>query len=302
MPLYRITHTTTWTHHAPVATAWQMLRLQPGDTTGQRCLDWRLSITPEPAVITTRTDYFGNRMHLFNLSQPHAQLVIHAVSRVAREDIPPPALDLDLTPPPALAALQTTQAIHSGEFQLEQYRHPTALVPHLPEAASLAAGLDLAGMPVLTWLAALGEKFGRDYKFDTTVTTIATPLAQVLRNRRGVCQDFAHLFLSCLRQHGLAAAYVSGYLLTEPPPGSPRLLGVDAMHAWISVHVPGTGWIDYDPTNLMFAGVGHITVARGRDYADITPTRGVFSGADSHALKVEVTVQPEDEMECSFTI
>ncbi|AHF92193.1 transglutaminase [Opitutaceae bacterium TAV5] len=292
MPRYRITHTTTWTHPAAVATAWQLLRLQPRDSAAQKCLDYRLTVTPQPADIATREDFFGNRMQLFSLSEPHTELVIHAVSHVERNE--PPALAFDLTPPPALAARQTTGAIRHGEFLLEQYRHPTALVPFLPEAAALAAGLDDAETPVLTWLAALGENFGRDYTFDSKVTTVSTPLARVLHNRRGVCQDFAHLFLSCLRQHGLAAAYVSGYLLTKPPPGSPRLLGVDAMHAWVSVHVPGMGWVDYDPTNRMFAGNGHITVARGRDYADITPTRGVFSGAGTHALKVEVTVEPED--------
>lgn len=299
MPTYRIEHKTTWKHPAPVSTAWQLLRLQPRDDSGQRCLEWNLAIQPEPGLVSTRLDYFGNRMHLFSLNKPHDELVIHAVSRVERETISPPLSDVDLTPPPAVCARQTTEAIRAGEFQLEQYRHPGAFVPFLPESSALAAGLDSERMPALAWLDALGKKFGRDYQFDATVTDISTPLAQVLRNRRGVCQDFAHLFLSCLRQHGFAAAYISGYLLTEPPPGSPRLLGVDAMHAWISIHIPGAGWVDYDPTNLMFAGSGHITVARGRDYSDIAPTRGVLSGSGTHTLQVEVTVLPEENIPAS---
>jgi transglutaminase-like putative cysteine protease len=118
----------------------------------------------------------------------------------------------------------------------------------------------------------------------------------VLRLRRGVCQDFAHLFLSCVRQHGLPAAYVSGYLLTTPPPGQPRLRGADASHAWVSVHVPGSGWIDYDPTNHCLAGTGHIVVARGRDYADVCPVKGLFSGGGAHTLETGVTVEPAEEM------
>lgn len=292
MPRYRITHTTTWKHPGPVATAWQVLRLQPRDDHGQHCISYSAEISPEPADIVTRRDYFGNAMQVFSLSEPHGELVIHVVSQVQREDTPGPALDL--TPPLPVVVEQTETAIDDGEFSLDQFRHPVGYVPFLPEAAALSAGIDAEKQPVLAWLAEIGARFGRTYKFDTTVTTISTPLAQVVREKRGVCQDFAHLFLSCLRQHGLAAAYVSGYLLTEPPPGSPRLLGVDAMHAWISVYVPGAGWVDYDPTNLMFAGSGHITVARGRDYADITPTSGVFSSGGSHALKVQVTVEPDE--------
>ncbi|OAM87809.1 transglutaminase family protein [Termitidicoccus mucosus] len=294
MPRYHITHTTTWEHPAPVAAAWQMLRLQPRDDAAQRCLAWDLRVTPVPARIATRHDSFGNRAHIFSLSEPHSRLVIQSSSEVMRSSGIAPGFDL--TPPLAETVRRTAAAIRSGAaYELEQYRHPTPLVPFLPEAAALAAGLDPENTPVLSWLVALGDKFARDYKFDPAVTTISTPLARVLRARRGVCQDFAHLFLSCLRQHGLAAAYISGYLLTTPPPGSPRLLGVDAMHAWISINIPDLGWVDYDPTNHVFAADTHITVARGRDYADITPTRGVFSGAGAHALAVEVTVLPAGE-------
>ena len=120
-------------------------------------------------------------------------------------------------------------------------------------------------------------------------------MSEVLQSRRGVCQDFTHLFLSCVRQQGLPAAYVSGYLLTKPPPGQPRLRGADAMHAWASVFVPEVGWVDYDPTNTCFTGTGHIVVARGRDYADVSPTRGVFSGGGNHILNIGVTVEPEEE-------
>jgi transglutaminase-like putative cysteine protease len=195
---------------------------------------------------------------------------------------------------PSLAECRTRSRtlIQSGEdYRLEQYLCPTPLVPFLPAAAALAAGLDPA-LPILAWIEELGRRFNTEFTFDATATQVSTPLAEVLETKRGVCQDFTHLLLGCLRQHGLPAAYVSGYLLTAPPPGQPRLRGADAMHAWVSLHVPEIGWVDYDPTNSCFAGSGHIVVARGRDYADVSPTRGVFTGSYAPILRVEVTVEP----------
>jgi transglutaminase-like putative cysteine protease len=187
---------------------------------------------------------------------------------------------------------RTRTAIQSGEgYRLEQYLCATPLVPLVPAAGALAAGLDPA-LPALEWMAQLGRRFADTFTFDPTATDVSTPLTEVLQNKRGVCQDFTHLFLSCVRQQGLPAAYVSGYLLTSPPPGQPRLRGADAMHAWASVHLPEIGWVDYDPTNSCFPAAGHIVVARGRDYADVSPTRGVFHGSYSPILKVAVTVEP----------
>jgi transglutaminase-like putative cysteine protease len=145
----------------------------------------------------------------------------------------------------------------------------------------------------LTWLETLGRRFNETFIYDSEATDISTPLSEVLKHRRGVCQDFAHLMVSCLRQHGLPAAYVSGYLLTKPPPGRARLRGADATHAWVSAYLPGAGWVDYDPTNACFAGNGHIVVARGRDFSDVSPVKGLFSGG-AHKLVTEVTVEPAE--------
>jgi len=189
--------------------------------------------------------------------------------------------------------VRTDELVRSGPgFWLEQYRQPTAQVPFIPGALALGAGLDPERTPLFEWLTQLGRRFTDTFTFDPTATDVGTPLAEVLANRRGVCQDFTHLWLSYLRQLGLPAAYVSGYLLTRPPPGQPRLRGADAMHAWVAVHVPTLGWIDYDPTNACFAGLDHIVVARGRDYADLSPTRGIFTGSMSPQLSVGVTVEP----------
>ncbi len=290
MPEYRITHQTVYQHSAPAGAAWQMLQLQPRPEATQECVDFQLEIDPAPPDLSTRTDYFGNTRHFFSVREPHRELAITSHAVVRRED---PSLPLaGLTPTVNEVLARTRSLIQSGEgFALEQYLCATTQVPLLPAAALLAAGIE-HDLPVVEWIEALGKKFAETFTFDSTATDVSTPLAEVLEKKRGVCQDFTHLFLSCVRQHGLPAAYVSGYLLTNPPPGQPRLRGADAMHAWASVHVPELGWVDYDPTNSCFAAAGHIVVARGRDYADVSPTRGSFTGSYSPTLRVAVTVEP----------
>lgn len=291
MPTYQITHHTVFQHSFPSGGAWQMLQLQPRTDSVQECLDFQLQVQPFAPDVETRVDYFGNIRHFFTVREPHSELAITSQSIVRRND---PAQPLPgLTPPVAEVRARTDELVRGGSgFQLEQYRFASAYVPLLPGARRLAEGLDEENMPILLWIEQLGRRFAESFTFDATATDVSTPLADILEHRRGVCQDFTHLFLSCLRQHGLPAAYVSGYLLTDPPPGQPRLRGADAMHAWASVHIPDVGWVDYDPTNSCFVGVGHIVVARGRDYADLSPTRGVFTGSVPAAPRVGVTVEP----------
>jgi transglutaminase-like putative cysteine protease len=292
MPTLQITHHTAYEHGGPATAAWQMLQLQPRNEPAQECLDFQLEISPSAPDLETRTDYFGNIRHFFSIREPHQEMTITSHSTVRRTaDLRPlPGITLPLNS----ARAHVTRLVHDrGQFELEQYLHATARVPLLAGAAALAEGLDPDSTPVLEWLEQLGRKFGQLFTFDSSATDVATPLGEVLETRRGVCQDFTHLLLSCLRQQGLPAAYVSGYLLTNPPPGQPRLLGADAMHAWVSVFVPEVGWVDYDPTNTCFTGTGHIVVARGRDYSDVSPTRGVFNGGGGHILRIGVTVEPE---------
>lgn len=290
MPDYRITHQTVYRHSAPAAAAWQMLQLRPRQEPAQECLDFQLELHPPASDLSTREDFFGNTRHYFSVREPHRELAItsHAIVRRSEPTLPMPTLSPSVTE----ARDRTRTLIQGGEScSLEQYLCATNHVPFLPAAAALADGLDPA-TPSLLWIKELGQRFDETFIFDSTATEISTPLGEVLERKRGVCQDFTHLFLSCVRQHGLPAAYVSGYLLTNPPPGRPRLRGADAMHAWASVHVPEIGWVDYDPTNSCFAGYGHIVVARGRDFVDVSPTRGVFTGSYSPRLRVEVTVEP----------
>lgn len=293
MPRYRVTHTTTYRHRPHASAAWQSVHLQPRHEPAQHCDNFELEIAPHPADLASRLDYFGNKEHFFTLLAPLTELSITSRCVIRRED---PAVPMPgLTPPLAEARPQVERLATGEQFALEQFRHASPLAPLLPAAAALADEFALdESAPALTWLAALGERFRATFTYDPEATNISTPLAEVLTHRHGVCQDFAHALVSCVRQHGLPAAYVSGYLLTNPPPGQPRLRGADAMHAWISVFIPGTGWIDYDPTNACFAGPAHIVVARGRDYADVSPVKGVFRGG-MHTLTTAVTVEPADE-------
>ena len=292
MPVYRITHSTRYRHSTAATAAWQSLHLHPRGEAAQIPLAFDLEITPPAGDLATRTDFFGNLQHVFTLREPHPELVITSRGLVRRDEVPLPMPGL--TPSLATAREQVASAIVAGpDYALEQYLHASELVPLPPAARELAAGLEADDPPALAWLTALGARFAEQFTFDAKATTLATPLTEVLRHRRGVCQDFAHLLISCVRQHGLPAAYVSGYLLTTPPPGRPRLRGADASHAWVSVFIPGTGWIDYDPTNACFVSTGHIVVARGRDYADVSPVKGLFSGGGAHVLTTEVTVEPE---------
>jgi transglutaminase-like putative cysteine protease len=289
MPLLRIRHSTLYRHGTPALGAWQSLRLQPRSEPNQECLDFDLDLHPRPSDLATRTDYFGNTLHVFSVRGDHDTLRIQAESTVRRAA---PALpETGRTPSAEVAAQRAVDEVQRGEFLLEQYLLPSPLVPRLPAFANLALEVDRS-LPAMAWLECLGKRFRDLFRFDPAATIVSTPVDEVLRLRRGVCQDFAHVYIGCARAIGLPAAYVSGYLLTDPPPGKPRLEGADAMHAWVAVYVAGVGWIDYDPTNRCFAGETHVVVARGRDYSDVSPIRGIFNGGGAHALQLAVTVAP----------
>jgi transglutaminase-like putative cysteine protease len=292
MPRYSVTHRTRYTHTTPVGSAWQSLHLQPRNEDAQQCESFELQVAPHPTDLASRFDYFGNKQHFFTLQEPHGELSITSRSIVLRDE---PVLTMaGLTPAFGDIPARVDRAVLEEDFSLEQYLNASSLIPLLPEALELsdelAAGLD-TGISTLDWLALFGERFHHAFAFDREATEISTPLSEVIAERRGVCQDFAHLFISCLRQRRLPAAYVSGYLLTHPPAGRERLAGADASHAWVSVFIPGSGWVDYDPTNACFVGSGHIVVARGRDFRDVSPVKGLFSGGGVKVLETGVNVE-----------
>ncbi len=292
---YRIRHRTAYRYGADVLVSQHLLYLTPRETPTQRCLESRISISPVPAMPpAARTDLFGNLSHHFDLDVPHDRFEVTANScvAVAAPGWPDPDATAawDLAPDPGSAG-------RSGDHHLldscAQRVEPLSLANAL---RAFARPSFPPGVPVLAGALDMTRRIFRDFEYDPQATTVSTPLATVLRTRRGVCQDFARVMIAALRTLGLPAGYVSGYLVTEPPEGQARLVGADQSHAWVRVHVPGFGWVDLDPTNGVMTGDGHITVAWGRGFRDVVPVKGVITGGGDHELKVEVDVIPEAEI------
>jgi transglutaminase-like putative cysteine protease len=280
---YEITHTTEYKHSDAVSVSHHLLHLHPRELPGQKCVLYQLLVEPAPAVTNKRVDYFGNTVTFLAMQAPYEHLTVQARSKVTLSPSSPPA-------PSATPPWETV--IDEGKLPLDvfEFIFDSALIKPGAELAAYAAPSFSAGRPVLEAVVDLTERIHEDFTFDPKATTVATPLTEVFRTRRGVCQDFAHLEIACLRSMGLAARYVSGYLETVPPPGKPRLVGADASHAWLAVYCPGTGWIDVDPTNNLLPSETHITLAWGRDYSDVSPIRGVILGGGEHSLKVAVDI------------
>lgn len=293
---YQVLHDTHYRYSAPVSLAQQLAHLWPRDCERQICHERHLTITPQPTRRQDGIDLFGNPLTRLAFERPHDELRVIACLRVevlARE-----GLVLEDSPAweEAVSALRYSgQPLSAELLEAARYRFQSPYV-HLKQAfAAFAADCFVPGRPLLLAVRALMQKIFKEFTFDAAATQVATPLLQVLEERRGVCQDFAHLMLACLRSQGLAARYVSGYLLTQPPPGQPRLIGADASHAWISVYCPRQGWVDFDPTNNLLPALEHITLGWGRDFADVSPLRGVILGGGSHDPDVRVTVTPLEE-------
>lgn len=302
MALYDILHDTIYRYDSAVMVSQQIAHLQPRERAGQHTLAHRLEIEPAPAQRSERADFFGNPVTAFALHAPHERLAIRARSRVR---VAPGAWPDAARSPPWEAARDHLRDGLSGHAPLQsdardagQYRFASPFVPLGDEAAryaDYALSCFTPGLPAIEALLALSARIHEDFRFDPAATSVATPVAEVFEARSGVCQDFSHLMIACLRAIGLAARYVSGYLLTEPPPGQPRLIGADASHAWVSLWCPGVGWVDVDPTNDLQPGSGHITLAWGRDYGDVSPLRGVILGGGAHEADVAVTVMPVED-------
>ena len=285
---YNIVHRTLYEYAAPVSISHHVARLEPRVTATQEREAFSLKIFPEPTLRKERTDYFGNELCLFSVQEIHNRLDIITQSRVTvrAKKLPAPEISLawenvtrlfrDPVSPEVVVQYQFI-------FDSPQVRASLELVDYAKESF----GHDT---PLLAGAADLTRRIFTDFKFDSKATTIATPLEEVFEKRRGVCQDFAHLSIACLRSLGLPARYVSGYLRTRAPEGKERLVGVDASHAWFSIFCPGTGWVDFDPTNNCQPAEEHITVAYGRDYSDVSPVAGILTGGGKHVVKVAVDV------------
>ena len=290
---YRIQHVTTYQYAAGAEACHNVCRLRPRNLPRQKCAEMKLAIEPAPASSHDYDDYFGNRVHSFAVYGPHSELTITAESLVMIDEGAEPA-------PSAPAHSPSWEAVRG---QLRRDRSPEVVAaldfvfasPYIQPSAAVrefATGFFPAGKPLAEAAFDITRAIFADFRYDPRATTVGTSVETVLEKRRGVCQDFAHLQIACLRSQGLACRYVSGYLRTDPQPGKARLVGADASHAWVSVFCPRHGWIDLDPTNGCRAGARHVTIGWGRDFHDVSPVKGVVLGGGHSVLRVAVDVLP----------
>jgi transglutaminase-like putative cysteine protease len=290
--IYRIVHRTTYRYKYPVSVGNHVACLKPRTLPHHLLARSELRIQPFPSTRTERVDYFGNQLCFFTIQEPHKELVVEARSEVIMEENA--SLWLQQSLPWEEAARLLLDDHSPAGLEAYQFGFESPRIRVRPEFASYALQSFMPGRPILDALSDLTARIHKDFRFDSKVTNVRTPTEEVFRKRRGVCQDFAHLQIACLRSLNIAARYVSGYLRTYPPPGQPRLVGADASHAWVSAYCPGIGWVDVDPTNNVAPSNGHVTLAWGRDYGDVSPLRGLILGGGSHTLKVAVDMEPLD--------
>jgi transglutaminase-like putative cysteine protease len=288
---YTVEHETRYAYRVPVSQSWQMAHLTPRELPWQHVLSHELRIEPATDERRDERDDFGNGVTHFAVYGPHPLLRVLMLSRVEVGERP----DAARAGPLAWEAVGESVRHDPGQDGLAPARlsEPSALVPWSEAARAYAAPSFAAGRDWLEAVTDLMHRIHADFEFDAKATTVTTQVDEVLELRSGVCQDFAHVMLACLRGRGLPARYVSGYLLTDPPPGRARLLGVDASHAWVAAYSPNHGWVEFDPTNDTLADRRYITLAWGADFADVVPLRGVILGGRGQSMEVEVSVIPE---------
>ncbi|HRY25877.1 MAG: transglutaminase family protein [Geminicoccaceae bacterium] len=288
--IFDVRHRTDYSYSQLVSISHHLLHLEPRDTPHQRIERFELSIEPSPGFDDRDVDTFGNPTRTITLDQNHDELVIEARSRVrlAEREVPPP---LD-TPAWEEAAAVRLAATDDDALEASRYAFASPFVDLGDAVEAYARECFLPGRPILDAALELNGRIFREFTFDNKATSLATPVAEVLETRRGVCQDFSHLMLACLRSLGLPARYQSGYIMTRPPEGQERLVGADASHAWVALWVPRHGWVELDPTNDCLPMREHVTLAWGRDYGDVSPISGIVYGGGAHDLTVAVDVVP----------
>jgi transglutaminase-like putative cysteine protease len=289
---YHVIHETKYEYDSVVTLSQQMLHMTPRNSKYQFCEWHQLNLSPKPTERIQNVDYFGNFSDYFAIFSPHKELTVSSKFSIKLD----PRLRLvDMPNSPSWEQVKQ-QLNQDGSTNLEaaKFLFSSPKVKCSESLAEYAMPSFWQNRPIIEAVFDLTQRIFTEFKFDPEATDVSTPLDQVLVGRRGVCQDFAHLMIGCLRSIGLSCRYVSGYILTHPPAGTERLIGADASHAWVSVFCPMYGWVDFDPTNNSLVQHEHITVAWGRDFSDVSPMRGVVLGGGEQKLEVSVTVTPDE--------
>lgn len=291
---YEVRHRTTYTYEGPVESCYERGFLHPRETPTQRVVSNRVHVSPEPDVLTEHVDHFGNRSSYVEIRTPHTELVVEKTSVL---DVSWQQPDLDALNRWTVATAAAAIAEDADPVERAEHLLPSPLVQAAPAVADYARSVIGPETPLGDALIGITRGIFRDFEYRSGATTVRTTLPELLELRAGVCQDFAHLALGCLRSLGLPARYVSGYLETQPPPGQKKLEGSDASHAWLSVLVPGGAWIDLDPTNDQLCDSRYVVTAWGRDFRDVSPLKGViFTESKGSSLSVAVDVNRVDAL------
>lgn len=288
---YKLIHKTEYKYAEPVNNYHSLLCLTPRMLPGQLCSDFSISVDPVPDQIIEHVDFYGNTTHYFSLHSPHKKLTVVTSSIVEclTETIGNPLEQSDITCDEARERLLKDRPLRVSVIE---YTLPSPFIKWDDQIRDFGKDCFQDDKPLYNCVRDLSRKIFTEFKFVSGFSTVNTPIKEVLAAKKGVCQDFSHLAISCIRAFGFPARYVSGYLETLPPPGKQKLQGSDASHAWISVFIPDYGWCDFDPTNNVIPGERHIVTAWGRDYSDVTPLKGIIFSYGKHELKVEVDVIP----------
>lgn len=295
MTRYSISHRTDFEYSRPVAISHHLMHLTPRATEFQAVEGWSIRLSPNSAVRNRSRDFFGNHVEHVTIQDEHDRLVVQAEGRVEVSAPPVPTPGTSLRWEEArLGASDALDKVAADALAAQPFAYASPMTRCSQEVVDWVRRSFPEGRPLLEGALDLNHRIFTEFEYDPSATTISTPVDTVFEMRKGVCQDFAHLMLAGLRGLGLPSRYVSGYLLTYPPPGGVKLQGSDASHAWVSVRVPDHGWVDLDPTNDKFTTLEHITLAWGRDYGDVSPVRGAIVGGGRHEVKVAVDVRPVD--------
>jgi transglutaminase-like putative cysteine protease len=289
---YIVQHTTSYAYLEPVSLCHNIARLVPRNTREQSCNNTSIRITPEPDRINEYEDFFGNKVIYFSIEKEHWELTVNVTSEVERNVSG--QMKMQVYHNATLGDVQKELSeLKSGSLEIKQYLFETPMTALDEELLQYALQSFTKDRSVFDATQDLTQRIYTDFEYKPGHTTISTPLSELMQERKGVCQDFAHLAIACLRSVGLPARYVSGYIETLSPEGVEKLIGVDASHAWFSVYITDMGWVDFDPTNNCLVSDQHITIGWGRDYADIAPLEGIILSSGSHELTVSVDVKRE---------